>query len=382
MNDANAFQFKNGLSDISWEERLRDHENKIEEYLQNRLFNGCNPDTTIKGMKSAITSLFRRVEIDDLAHPEGRRQLLVWDLLEPRLGSGRLSLIIGSLMKDHLAPGTRRRYLNDLKYFCEYVMAKPGIPGASGVTLEDKYGSLAMTFTKYDLPIHAADRPQRSRYALTPDLRNDFYEFLRTDYLSGHPLPHVGVRNYTAVVLQTEIGARVSELLGIRSQAESCDIDEARGRVRIFGKAKAYSGKRIRWVPLTELSAEVLRTFQSTFRPMFPRSGSDYLFLSEDGASLPAFQFFRAFRKMVQMARTYGLPIPEDLRPHDLRRTFATIALESNPLGYRKLLKHLGHSYPSSIAPYIVATDDDLEEQQTDLMDIFLDPHIYKRRTA
>jgi hypothetical protein len=44
------------------------------------------------------------------------------------------------------------------------------------------------------------------------------------------------------------------------------------------------------------------------------------------------------------------------------------------------VLKHLGHSYPSSAAPYLIATDEDVEEQQGDLIDIFIDPYIEIRR--
>jgi len=43
------------------------------------------------------------------------------------------------------------------------------------------------------------------------------------------------------------------------------------------------------------------------------------------------------------------------------------------------VLKHLGHSYPSSAAPYLIATDEDVEEQQGDLIDIFIDPYIESR---
>lgn len=36
------------LSAIPWEERLKDHNNKINEYLQNRLFRGCAFETTVE----------------------------------------------------------------------------------------------------------------------------------------------------------------------------------------------------------------------------------------------------------------------------------------------------------------------------------------------
>src|SRR5215813_13254838 len=82
---------------IPWEERLEDHNNKKTEYLENCLFRGCNPDTTIKRLNSALTSIFNRVQIEDATHPEGRRRLLCWDLLDPKLGATDISLISTSL---------------------------------------------------------------------------------------------------------------------------------------------------------------------------------------------------------------------------------------------------------------------------------------------
>jgi site-specific recombinase XerD len=126
----------------------------------------------------------------------------------------------------------------------------------------------------------------------------------------------------------------------------------------------------------------VLNVFERVFKPMFPKpSESDHLFLNADGSRLTRYQFWKALKKMVALARQSGVLVPEDLRAHDLRRTFATNKLEKNPLEYWKVLKMLGHSYPSSTAPYLIATDDDVEEEQADLIDIFVDPYIDKRGT-
>jgi hypothetical protein len=127
---------------IPWEERLQDHNNKKTEYLENCLFRGCNPDTTIKSLHSALTSIFNRVQIEDPTHPKGRRQLLCWDLLDPKLGATYISLISTSLLHDELAPGTRRHYMRDLRVFCEFIVAKPNIPGRTTTVIE-KYGPIA-----------------------------------------------------------------------------------------------------------------------------------------------------------------------------------------------------------------------------------------------
>jgi integrase len=127
---------------------------------------------------------------------------------------------------------------------------------------------------------------------------------------------------------------------------------------------------------------EVLRVFEKVFKPMFPRGpASAYLFLNPYRGRLSVRQFYRNFKKIVELARDAGVPLPEDLRPHDLRRTFATNELERNPLAYRKVLRKLGHTYPSAAAPYLIATDADVEDEQGDLIDIFVGPYVEKRGT-
>src|SRR5215204_5191421 len=365
---------------ISWEEQLHDHNQKIEEYLQNRVFRGCTYESTVKSARTVLKRLFDLVPISDPNHPDGHRHILVWEFLDPVRGSSRFGVLMSSLLQGNLAYGTRRRYLTELRAFCDYVVAKPNIPGSSNLTIIEKYGPIAVTLTKYDLPVHAQDRPTKPRYALSAEVRDEFYEFLRIEYLPNHPLPHLGAQDYTAIVLQTEIGARTSELLGIRSSGESCDINWQTGRVRLLGKGKAFSGKRVRTVPLTPLAMEVLRVFEKVFKPMFPRTAAaGYLFLNEDGNQLSKRQFYNNFEKIVELARDAGVPLPEELRPHDLRRTFATNELERNPLAYRKVLRKLGHTYPSAAAPYLIATDADVEDEQSDLIDIFVNPYIEKR---
>ena len=365
---------------ISWEEQLQDHNQKIEEYLQNRVFRGCTYESTVRSARAVLKRLFDLVPIQDPNHPGGRRHMLVWEFLDPVHGSSRFGVLMSSLLHGNLAHGTRRRYLTELRSFCDYVLAKPNIPD-SNLTIVEKYGPIALTFTKFDLPVHAHDRPTKRRYALSAEVRDEFYEFLRTEYLPNHPLPHVWAQDYTAIILQTEIGARTSELLAIRSSGASCDIDWQAGRVRLFGTAKAFSGKRVRTVPLTAFAMEVLCVFEKIFKPIFPRrDATEWLFLDRGGDRLTHHQYFYIFRRIVDRARDAGVSLPEDLRPHDLRRTCATLALEQNPLEYRKVLRKLGHTYPSSAAPYLIATDADVEDEQGDLIDIFISTDIEKRR--
>src|ERR1051325_1471274 len=150
---------------IPWEEQLQDHTRKLEEYLQNLLFRGCTLETTIRSSRAVLNHLFDRLQIKDPTHPRGIRQLLVWDLLDPGFGSSWLGSLISLLVQDNLAHGTRRKYIRELRSFCDYVLAKPNIPGSAVLTISEKYGPITQTFTKYDVPMHVQDILTQPRYA-------------------------------------------------------------------------------------------------------------------------------------------------------------------------------------------------------------------------
>jgi hypothetical protein len=91
---------------ISWEEQLQDHNEKIEEYLRNLVFRGCTYETTVKKARVVLKRLFDGLQIEDPNHPRGRRQILVWELMDPERGSSRLGLQTSLLLHENLAHGT------------------------------------------------------------------------------------------------------------------------------------------------------------------------------------------------------------------------------------------------------------------------------------
>jgi len=112
------------LSNIPWEEQLQDHNLKLEEYLQNLLFRGCTYESTIRSSRAVLKRLFDLMQIEDPNHPRGRRQMLVWEILDPKLGSSRLGLLMSLLWQGNLAHGTKRKYLRELRSFCEYIRSE------------------------------------------------------------------------------------------------------------------------------------------------------------------------------------------------------------------------------------------------------------------
>lgn len=88
---------------ISWEEQLHDHNQKIEEYLQNRVFRGCTYESTVKSARTVLKRLFALVPIPDPNHPDGHRHILVWEFLDPVRGSSRFGVLMSSLLQGNLA---------------------------------------------------------------------------------------------------------------------------------------------------------------------------------------------------------------------------------------------------------------------------------------
>jgi hypothetical protein len=148
--------------------------------------------------------MFERAGTADATQPNGYRPALIWELLNPETGYLRIGALIESLLRDNIAPDSRRKFITIFRGFLEYVLAKPNIPGSDGETFAEKYGPITLTLTRYDLPIHTQDQPRKERHALSPGLCADLFEWMRTDYFPIHDMPHIAARNYTAVVLQTK----------------------------------------------------------------------------------------------------------------------------------------------------------------------------------
>ncbi len=131
---------------IPYEERRRDHENKVAEYLENCMFRGCT-DETVRGFKSVLKRMFERAGTADATQPNGYWPALIWELLNPETGYLRIGALVESLLRDNIALDSRRKFITIFRGFLEYVLAKPNIPGSDGETFAEKYGPITLTLT-------------------------------------------------------------------------------------------------------------------------------------------------------------------------------------------------------------------------------------------
>lgn len=150
--------------------------------------------------------------------------------------------------------------------------------------------------------------------------------------LLGAPTPDepLGIRDRALFELAYATGARVSELVGIKSQ----DVFFEEGIARLFGK-----GAKERLVPVGRRALGAVALYTRAVRPSLDRGKSKgLLFLNARGGPLSR---VGAWGIIKQAARRAG--ITKRVTPHTLRHTFATHLLEGGA-DLRAVQEMLGHA--------------------------------------
>lgn len=168
----------------------------------------------------------------------------------------------------------------------------------------------------------------------------------------GHGPKHRGREpwSYPALLFLAHTGARRGEALALRWE----DVDFSRSEITIRralvrGHEKKPKGRRskARIVPISSLLESTLRELSEGRRK---REGAwsdpGYVFLSPEGRRLDERNFNRAWERVRRVATELGV---RPLRLHDLRHTFASLALSAGkPLPW--VSKILGHRRISTTA--------------------------------
>jgi len=140
----------------------------------------------------------------------------------------------------------------------------------------------------------------------------------------GRMIKHTAnLKHRTLISVQYGMGLRVGELIGIRL----CDIEEARGTIRIYGK-----GFKMRRVFISRGIADLLKVYMDQYQP------GEYLFEGQNGGSYSAVSVNAVLK---QAAKRAG--ITKMVHSHMLRHSYATHLLESGT-DLRYIQELLGHS--------------------------------------
>jgi integrase/recombinase XerD len=150
----------------------------------------------------------------------------------------------------------------------------------------------------------------------------------------------IGLRDFTIFSLLYAIGLRLGECLTIRMQ----DIDWKREMLTINGK-----GRKVRYIPLTDKVATLLKTWIESRRSFMNAGISEYLFLSKKGNRLSLRMAEERFQETVKKAGKFTM---NKITPHSLRHAFASHAVDGNA-DLLVLKTRLGHASLKTTELYV-----------------------------
>lgn len=327
------------LSHVELEERIRDHEAVIMDYLRSRKIRGHTKETVTRS-KATLERFFTST---------GK---LFWDV-----GVYDVREYIEALEDIGLARITRYGYVKEIELFYRYVLDHPWVPpsevdikmGQELISLEIKYGvRLTQPVDRWILPPLPADDFDAHQLPTREQLR-EFFGYLR-DEMSDTQKPMALARDYAIYRLFYGSGVRGNELVHL-------DLKDVRfdyGTICVrFGKGSKGKGYKPRWVPMWNGLEGVLRTYLSKVRPRFAYSDdSPALFLAEGGNRISMRTIRQRLGESLADAKAAGVDIFK-FNVHDFRRMFATHAYEEQPERLRVLQEVLGHSFATTTQRYL-----------------------------
>ncbi len=346
---------------VSFTQRLHDHHALVEGYLTTLITRNYSPSTR-EYERSFLHGWFKGQTIRDRTHPEGQRQLLLWEAMRPVVGRQMIIAFSKGLVLSGLRPRTVNGYLGSLRRLFGYILEYPYIPvpdgeiaqGTSLQSLTMKYGALEQSVLEYDYPAHVIDIEDEG-FVLTGDALIEFYEFIRLDYVDHHQKKFAASRDYAMTVVAAESGLRADEIRNLDLKGVHRDVFYERSRIQTrHGKGTRGSGKRVRKTMFTPFAQATVKVFEEHIRPNYLNAAtSPALFLSERGQRMSYNTMWHALHSIAVAARKAGLEIPPRLGWHSLRKSFATNFMEQHPDQVWVLMDMLGHISPSVVHRYV-----------------------------
>lgn len=338
---------------ISFQGRLEDHNAIINSYIDT-LYARNFSLSTITTLKKFLFGWFANLYVIDETHPDGRRQLLVWEAMAPVVGRQHILAFSKGLICSGLKVRTVILYLGYLRRFFEYVLEFPYVPNKQAQYIAPKYGPIEQPITEYDYPAHVID-PEPEGFPLTLKELVEFYDFVRSVYIPRSQKEFSAARDYSMIVIAGESGLRADEIIHLDVAGPQRDLFYERGRIQTrFAKGTRGSGKRTRKTIFTPFAQATTLHYEEKIRPRFLNSDMRLaLYLSERGERLSYSAMWRNLKRIVEEARREGLNLPPEFCWHDLRRTFATLFAEKYPERMWLLMDMLGHLNPGTLRRYV-----------------------------
>lgn len=354
---------------IPFAEQLADHHTILQGYLDTHLTRN-HSQKTIQGDRSFLEGWFEGFRTPDSTHPDGERQLFVWEAMEPAVGRQQIMAFSKSLVQADFKPRTISTYLGRLRHLFDYVLAYPFIPGEAVQSIITKYGPLQQPVLEYDYPTHILDHDQEG-FVLTGDQLLEFYDFVLETYVKHNQKKDFARRDYTMIVLAGESGLRAEELSYLDALPPHRDLFYQRNCVQTrYGKAAKGSGKRIRKTVFTEFAQATLQVYEAQVRPHFQNSQTNpALFLNQSGGRISYSSMWRNLHVISEAAIRAGLELPAPFSWHSLRKSFATNFMEQYPNKIWVLMDMMGHLNLSTLHHYVKHTREYYDQARDSLIE-------------
>ncbi len=334
-------------------ERIADHAAILQSYFDTFITRNFSV-TARQETERFLRKWFEGIRIPDREHPDGERQLFVWEAMEPVYGRQYIVEYSMGLVTLELDTRTIHGYLGQLRRLFEYVLAYPYIRPDLQL-ISQKYGRIEQPVLEYDYPKHTFDQEPEG-FALTQEQIYEFLRFIRNTYIPNKQKQLPSLRTYAMIVLAAESGLRADEL----AHLDVKDLSYKQGIIQIrHGKAAKGSGKRVRQTIFTQFAQETMRVYEAKVRSQFPYAKTNpALFLSERGTRISYKSMWEALHRIVRAAEAEGFSFPPGFMWHDLRRSFATNMLEKFPQEWPAIMRMMGHENPGTLHRYHKPTPD------------------------
>lgn len=335
---------------IPLEEQRQDHEALIEQFLLSKKLRGHTEGSIYKA-RLTLQGFFASVNA------------FAWQVTTEHVKAYHESLV-----EIELARATRRRYLNDIKQFYEFLIDHPEVPARTPSEQPErvdlKYGvRLVQPVDRWFLPQHSTDDTPVRGIPSRDQLRS-FFQWLRK-HIHKSRKPHVFARDYAMYRLIYHTGLRENETAKLDLKDLRFDLGTIHVR---FGKGTKGSGPRERYVPMTFYGLDkVLEIYLKEVRGHFKTADScQAVFLSERGGGIGCSTLRYRLGLLVDLAREEGLNLPL-FGVHDLRRAFATHLYEEHPDKIEAIRICLGHWNLTTTMKYLRPSAQFVQQQFRDI---------------
>lgn len=297
-------------SRIPFSEMLADHHAILQGYLDTHTTRN-HSNATIEFVRCFLTGWFAGFMTSDESHPDGERQLLIWEAMEPVIGRRRIVGFSKGLVEAGLKPRTVTTDLGSLHRLFLYVLDYQYIPGDEIQSIIAKYGPIEQPVLEYDYPVHVLDQEEEG-FVLTGERLARFYDLVRLEYIGRNQKKFPASRAYTMIVVAGESGLRADEIRLLDALGPHRDLFYEKNRVQTrFGKGTKGSGKRVRMTIFTPFAQATMRVYEEHIRPTFPNAKTHpALFLTEGGERISYEAMWRNLHVIGQQAKKAGLDLP------------------------------------------------------------------------